>query len=438
MSDDAISKSKASDRYRYYVLGLLTLTYLFSYMDRKILSILIGDISKDFAERGIIIDDFEKGLLLGPAFGIFYATLGLPIAKWADRANRKNIVAGAISLWSAATAACAAATGFWSLFMARLMVGVGEAGGTAPSHSILSDYFRKTEISRAIAVFSLGTTFGSALALMGGSYIADLTNWRITFIAAAVPGLVIGLLIFLTVREPKRGAFEVSYTEKQRLPFLSTVKELLKIKPFVGTVIAHALAVMFLYILSSWTFPMFERNNPDMTKTQIGFIYGPALLAGGLPGMLLGGYLSDALSKRDAQWMGWVPAFGCFLAVPIFLIAIFSDTAVSMAIWMGIGTFLYSIAHAPSLGVVQAVVSPDKRATGAAFAFFLANLFGLIIGPPLAGAISDAFGSSYGDLSLNYSLAVLSTTLALAGFGFLWTARQLRGFQIVEGGAHAH
>ncbi len=438
MSDDAISKSKVSDRYRYYVLGLLTLTYLFSYMDRKILSILIGDISKDFAERGIIIDDFEKGLLLGPAFGIFYATLGIPIAKWADKANRKNIVAGAISLWSAATAACAAATGFWSLFISRLMVGVGEAGGTAPSHSILSDYFRKTEISRAIAVFSLGTTFGSALALMGGSYIADLTNWRITFIAAAVPGLVIGLLIFLTVREPKRGAFEASYKEKEPLPFIPTLKELLKNKPFVGTVVSHALAVMFLYILGSWAFPMFERNNPDMTKTQIGFIYGPALLLGGLPGMLAGGYLSDILSKRDAQWMGWIPALGCFLAVPIFLVAIFSETAISMAIWMGVGTFVYSIAHAPSLGVVQAVVSPDKRATGAAFAFFLSNLFGLIIGPPLAGAISDAFGSSYGDLSLNYSLAVLSTTLALAGFGFLWTARQLRGFQVTEGGGHAH
>ena len=191
-----MNTEKEPGSYRYYVLALLTLTYLFSFMDRQILSILIEDIGKEFEAAGRPINDTHKGLLMGPAFGMFYATLGVPIARLADRASRKNIISTAITLWSAATAACAAATGFGSLFVARMLVGVGEAGGTAPAHSLLADYFKKSEISRAIAIFSMGTSIGLTIALMGGGWIADQTSWRVTFIIAAIPGIVVGALIF--------------------------------------------------------------------------------------------------------------------------------------------------------------------------------------------------------------------------------------------------
>ena len=433
-----MSKDQSSTgMYRYYVLTLLTLTYLFSFMDRQILSILIEDIGAEFAANGRPINDTMKGLLMGPAFGMFYATLGVPIARWADNTSRKNIVAGAISLWSAATAACAAATGFGSLFIARMMVGVGEAGGTAPSHALLSDYFRKTEISRAIAIFSLGTVLGGTIALMAGGFIADLTSWRMTFIIAAIPGLIIGVLIFLTVREPRRGRFETNYTPGQnRAPFLETLSALSKNKPFVGTVLSHGFAVFMVYVMMSWGAALFLRNF-EISKTEVGLIFGPAVFLGGLPGMIVGGYLSDVLSKRNAQWMGWIPAWGCILAVPTFLVALFIGAAVPMAFFFGLGIFFYNIAHAPSLGIIQAVLEPHQRATGAAFAFLLSNVFGLIIGPPLAGWISTQLKPEYGAMSLNYAFAIMLIAMLLAGLGFWWTARHLKGFE-VEGGALAH
>lgn len=437
LSNNENNPPSESNRYRYYVLTLLTLTYLFSYMDRQILSILIEDIGAEFAANGKPMSDFAKGLLMGPAFGLFYATLGIPVARMADRTSRKNIVAAAITIWSAATAACAAAGGFLSLFLARMMVGVGEAGGTAPSHALISDYFRKTEISRAIAVFSLGTALGATIALMAGGIIADLTSWRVTFLIAAAPGLLIGALIFFTVREPQRGRFEENYSDDApRVPFSQTLGELAKNRPYVGTVLAHGLAVFFLYIVVSWAAALFIRNF-NISKTEVGLILGPAMFIGGVPGMIAGGYLSDILSKRDAQWMGWIPAIGCLLSVPAFLAAVFTEAAVLMSVFFGLGIFLYNIAHAPSLGIIQAVVKPDQRAVGAAFAFLTSNFLGLIIGPPLAGWLSGVLEPRYGALSLNYAFAIMLIAMVIAGLGFLWTARQLKGFK-VEGGAHAH
>lgn len=437
MATTQSSVSGEHGAYRYYVLTLLTLTYLFSYMDRQVLSILIEDIGAEFAANGKPMSDFSKGLLMGPAFGIFYATLGIPVARLADTTSRKNIVAAAISIWSLATAACALAGGFVSLFIARMMVGVGEAGGTAPSHALISDYFRKTEISRAIAVFSLGTALGATIALMAGGIIADLTSWRVTFLIAAAPGLLIGALIFFTVREPQRGRFEEHYSEDEpRVPFMQTLRELSKNKPYIGTVLAHGLAVFFLYIVVSWAAALFIRNF-NISKTEVGLILGPAMFFGGVPGMIAGGFLSDLLSKRDARWMGWIPAIGCLLCIPAFLSAVFVTAAIPMAVFFGLGIFLYNIAHAPSLGIIQAVVKPDQRAVGAAFAFLTSNFLGLIIGPPLAGWLSGVLEPTYGALSLNYAFAIMLIAMLIAGLGFLWTARQLKGFN-VGAGSHGH
>ena len=437
MTETNIISRPEGSAYRYYVLTLLTLTYLFSYMDRQIMSILIEDIGAEFAANGQPISDTMKGVLMGPVFGIFYATLGIPIARLADRASRKNIISGAITIWSAATAACAFATGIGSLVAARMMVGVGEAGGTAPSHSLLSDYFKKSEISRAIAVFSLGTTLGATIALMAGGLIADMTSWRTTFIIAAVPGLVIGALIYFTVKEPERGRFDPNYSaERDRMPFLKALSELSKNKPYVGTVLAHGSAVFVLYILTAWGAVLFIRNF-GISKTEVGFLFGLAILIGGLRGMLAGGYFSDVLSKRDARWMGWIPALGCFLCIPAYIAALFAGSAAWMAVFFGIGGFVYNFAHAPSLGIIQAVVRPNQRAVGAAFAFFVSNFLGLILGPPLAGWLSQILKPTFGDYSLNYAFLIILSGMVVAGLGFIWTARHLKGFKVEEG-ASAH
>ena len=422
--------------YRYYVLALLTLTYLFSFMDRQILSILIEDIGKDFQEAGITLTDTHKGLLMGPAFGMFYATLGIPIARLADRASRKNIIAAAITLWSAATAACSLATGFGSLFFARMMVGVGEAGGTAPAHSLLSDYFKKSEISRAIAIFSMGTSIGLTIALMAGGWIADQTSWRVTFIIAAIPGIVVGALIFFTVKEPKRGRYEPNYNPDAEKPaFFETLKQLLRCKPYLGTVFSHAAAVFMTYIIVSWGAVLFIRNF-EISKTEVGMLLGPAVIMA-MPGVFLGGFLADKLGKRDSRWMGWICTVGCFLCIPAFLAAVFIEQPMLMAAFFGIGLFCHAIAHAPSLSIIQAVLPPHQRAIGAAFTFLMSNVFGLIIGPPLAGWLSASLQPTYGALSLNYAFAILLVSMLIAGIGFIWTGFQMKGYKIGEA-AHAH
>jgi len=423
--------------YRLYVLFILMLTYLFSFMDRQILSILIEDIGAGFAARGHPLTDTHKGLLMGLAFAMFYTVLGVPIARLADRYSRKNIIAGAITFWSVATALCAAATGFWSLFAARVAVGIGEAGGTAPAHSLITDYFKKSELSRAIAVYSMGAVLGLTVALMAGSYIADLTSWRNTLLIVAAPGVLLGTIMLLTVKEPRRGRFVNNYTEPDSTqPFVFTFRDLVTNKPYVGSVLSHTAAVLMGYVIVTWGFTLFLRNF-GMSKTEVGMLFGPAVFLGGVPGMLAGGFLADILAKRDARWMGWIPAIGSFLSIPAFMVALFIGAAVPMAIFFGLGIFCFNVAHAPSLGIIQAVVKPNQRATAASFVLFLSNLIGLGAGPIIVGWISTQLKPNYGALSLNYAFAIMLISMLVASLGFLWTARQLKGY-LVEDGGHGH
>ena len=424
------NKQERQGGYRIYVLVILTLTYLFSYMDRQILSILIEDIGQDFAAAGYPLTDTHKGLLMGLAFALFYATLGVPVARLADRYSRKVIIGSAITLWSTATALCGAATGFWSLFLARMTVGVGEAGGTAPSHSLISDYFKKSELSRALAVYSMGTVLGLTIALMVGGVVADLTSWRITFVIMGLPGVLLGLLLFFTVHEPERGRFDATYSKSAPIPpFGETLASLLRNRPYVGSVLSHTAAVFMGYVIVSWGVVLFIRNF-GISKTEVGLLFGPAIFLGGVPGMFIGGQLADMLGKRDARWMAWVPAVGCILSIPIFLSALFIGVALPMAILFGLGTFLYNVAHAPSLAIVQAVVKPNQRATAASLVFLLSNLVGLGLGPTVAGWLSTTLKPSYGVLSLNYAFAILLVSMLIAGLGFLWTAHTLKGYDI--------
>ena len=418
-------------KYRIYVLCVLTFTYLFSYMDRQILSILIEDIGREFS-----LDDAQRGMLMGLAFALFYAGLGIPVARLADRMNRKRIIAGAITFWSAATILCGAATGFWSLFVARVAVGVGEAGASPPAHSMIGDYFGKHELTRALSVYSLGTIFGGVIGLIAGGILSEMFNWRVAFVVVGLPGILLGLIVLFTLKEPTRGRLDEDYEESAPAETISqTLVSLFSNMPYVGALISHTLAVLMGYVIVSWSAAIFGRSF-EIPTSQIGLYLGLAILFGGLPGMLIGGDLTDRLGRQDARWMGWVPAIANAIAMPAFIATMLVPSALWMSVGLAVGVFFYNVGFAPALGIVQSVVKPGQRALASAFVFFFANLFGLGAGPTVAGWLSDRLRPTYGNLSLNYAVMIMSCFLLLAAIGFVWTAHTLKGVSLIKGKQH--
>jgi len=420
-------QTETSNKYRAYVLVLLMLTYLFSFMDRQILSILIEDIGNDFT-----LNDTQRGLLMGLAFALFYAGLGVPVAWLADRANRKNIIAAAVTVWSIATALCALATGFWSLFAARVGVGVGEAGGTPPAHSILGDYFRKSELTRALSIYSTGPALGAALGLMAGGWLADQIGWRMTFVVVGLPGVLLGIIVYFTIREPRRGRFVVDeavpvvsrgFTE----PFVSIFKQ----PAYVGALNGLTLQLMAGTILMSWAAVIMIRTF-DASTSQAGFLLGLVILFGSPPGMLAGGFLSDKLAIRDARWMARIPAITIFLAMPFYLGAMFVSNIYLMAVLIGIGAFFIGFSFAPSMGIIQTVVKPDERALASAIFFLTSSLVGLGFGPILSGWISDLLQSTHGQSSINISVAITQCLYVPSALFFYWTSFKLKDHSIKD------
>lgn len=417
------NEKNAADRVsnRFYVLATLTFVSLFSYMDRQILSILIEDIGAEFA-----MNDTQRGFLMGLAFALFYAGLGIPVAWLADRANRKNIISTAITVWSFATALCAFATGFWTLFLARVGVAVGESGGGPPAQSIITDHFEKHELARAFSVYSLGTTFGAVIGLVLGGVIADMFNWRVAFFAFGIPGILLGSLIFFTIREPRRGRLDPSF-ESTNSPtgFKRSISRLLRNRAYAGNLVAHTLQTFSGYVIISWTAAIFIRQF-GLSKTEVGVFFGLAILLGSFPGMLAGGLITDKLALRDQRYLAWVPAMALLVCAPIQIATPFMPTPLFMALSFGVGGFCYSMAFAPSFAIVQTYVRPDERALGAAIVGFMGNLIGLGAGPTVAGILSDNLNSVVGDMSLNYAVSITQVFMIPAGLVFLWTAHQLK------------
>ncbi len=405
------------NRYRWYVLAILAISYASSYMDRQILSILLEDIRLEFA-----LSDTQLGLLSGLAFAVFYATLGIPIARIADRLNRVNIIAIAVSVWSGMTMLCGMASSFTQLFLARVGVGVGEAGGTAPAHSVISDYFNENERAFAISIYSLGIALGSLFGLVLGGVVAEFYGWRLAFVVAGLPGLGVALLLRFTVREPRRGAFSNNHNGKmigdqERQSLITLFVNLWQLPAYKWVTIAHVLAVFVAYAISSWLPALYLREF-ELGQAAVGTIIGVTNLVGSVSGLLAGGYLADRLGKSDKSWLGFVPAVSLLIALPAVLIALILQDLYLSTIFFGISFFFYQASHAPGLAVVQLVASPETRSQAVAFVFFLTNLLGLGFGPLLVGYISDLGVGLPGLSPLAFAMGLVSCVLLLAAFSY--------------------
>jgi predicted MFS family arabinose efflux permease len=405
---------------RRYVLGLLVVVYTFNFIDRQILAILLPAIQADFG-----VSDTVLGFLAGSAFAIFYATLGVPIALIADRWNRRNLIALAVAVWSGMTALSGAAANIVQLALARIGVGVGEAGCSPPAHSMISDLYAPHERSTAMGVFTLGISAGIMLAYLAGGWVAENIGWRQAFFIVGLPGLVLAVLVRFTISEPVRGQSDGKVDSGER-PGVHTVAVFLaQRKSFLHLAAGSGLAAFGGYAVISF-FPTFVYRTHGMSLSEIGVWLGLILgIAGGL-GFAGGGWVADRLGRYGSRYslLGVVAAM---LVSWLFHFPMYLVNDAQLALMLLIPPAIFSNFYlATTFAQVQGLVALRMRAVASALLLFILNAIGLGLGPLLTGLLSDAFTDAFGIESMRYSLlTVAALVMPWAAFHYYAASRHI-------------
>lgn len=412
---------------RHYALAVLLIIYTFNFIDRQILSILIEPVK---AELGL--NDTQIGVLTGFAFALFYATLGIPIARYADGSNRRNLIALAVAVWSAMTALCGVAQNFWHLLAARIGVGVGEAGCSPPAHSMIADLYPAHQRATALGIYSLGIPFGIMFGLFAGGWISDLFGWRMAFLVVGLPGLLLAVLIRFTVAEPIRGAAEGRTMAATQPSVGETLKYLLAKKSFRHMSFAAALSAFVGYGFIIWA-PSFLIRSYDMTASQVGMQFGLILGIPGGVGIFLGGYLADRFGQKEPKWYLWVTGIALVIIIPFNLVVYLSDTLFWSLLGMIIPVMLGNFYQATSFSQTQGLVELRMRAVAAGILLFIINMIGLGLGPQVVGILSDLLNPTYEKESLRYALLICSLINGWAAFHYFVAGRHLKDELVTEG-----
>ncbi len=408
-----------STAYRTYVMCILVLVYTFNFIDRQIVGILAVPIKADLG-----LTDTQLGLMGGLAFALFYTLLGIPVAMLADRWNRTWIMTVALTVWSGMTAVCGLAQNFWQLFLARLGVGVGEAGGVAPAYSLIADYFPSEQRARALSAYSFGIPIGSALGIVFGGFIASKIDWRYAFFIVGVAGVLVAPLFKLTVREPVRGGYDKSATESA--PPLRHIIDKLAGKPsFWLMSLGAASSSMMGYGLFFWLPSLFVRSF-GLSLLDASLYFGAILLIGGLIGIWLGGTLADRFGRADRGAYVKIPAFAFIVTVPFYVVAILSPNLATTFVAMLVPTALGLAWLGPVLSAIQHVVPANMRATASAIFLFINNLIGIGAGTVALGFLSDTLEERFGDDSLKVAILAGTVFYLVAATLFLLSVRSLR------------
>lgn len=410
---DGSASAEAGRRTRNYVLAVLTLVYVFNFIDRQILVILQESIK---AEMGL--SDTQLGLLSGITFALFYTIMGIPIARWADRANRRNIIAVSLTVWSGMTALCGMAGSYVQLALARVGVGIGEAGGSPPAHSIISDYFPRRERGRALSIYSAGIYIGIMLGYLAGGWANQYFGWRATFLIVGLPGLAIALLVRFTITEPARGLSEAGKSATESPPLREALAILWSYPSFRYFSIASGLTAFMGYGIGNFT-PSFLSRSHGLSSGEIGTILGFMSGGAGVLGTFLGGYLADKLSKRGMHWYGWIPAFGLFLGTPVRLLGFMSGDLTIAITAMTLGLLLDTLYLGPTIAACHGLVGPRMRALTSSILFFVLNLIGLGLGPLFVGGLSDYLHPTYGTEALRYAIIITMAMGIIAGMVYM-------------------
>ena len=396
------------------VLAMLLLVYIFNFVDRQILAILAAPIQQDLQ-----LSDTQMGLLGGIAFALLYSTLAVPLAWLADRTGRSRVIAVSLALWSLFTALCGVAQGFWHIFLARLGVGVGEAGGVAPSYALIAENFPSHRRAFALSVYSLGIPLGSAAGVLAGGYLAATVDWRAAFIAVGLAGIAIVPFFKLLVRD--RPIAPPRPDSGEAVHFLQGARALGAKRSFWLLSFGAASSSMLGYGLAFWLPSLLQRSfGLDLIATSQ-FI-GAVLLLGGIAGVLGGGWLGDRLGRGDKAWFAWVPAIAFVIAVPLFALGVMSGSAAFAFILFLVPQALAYVWLGPVLSAVQHLMPASQRATASSLFLLINNLIGLGGGIFALGALSDIIEPVYGNEALRQSMlwslglyGLAALLMALAG-----------------------
>jgi len=386
-------------------LGVLVLVYTLNFVDRQILAILLPAIKIEFT-----VDDWVLGFLAGPAFALFYATLGVPIAMLADRFNRRNIIAAAIAVWSVMTALSGMAGNIVQLALARIGVGIGEAGCSPPAHSMIADYYPPAQRSTAMGIYTTGISIGIMIAYLAGGWVVENLGWRQAFFIVGLPGLLLALLVRYTVAEPPRGMSESRQDTGHRPGMFEVAAFLMRRRSFIHIAVGAGLASFGGYASISF-FPSFLVRSHGMSLAQIGLSLGLLYGIGGALGFAGGGYIADKLGRDDKKWSLWGVAVATMiswaLVMPVFLL----DNVVLALSLFFLPIVFSNFYLATTFAQVQSMVGLRMRAVASAFILLIINIIGLGMGPLLTGVLSDSLAQVYGNESMRYSLLTVAVVV---------------------------
>tara|TARA_R110001599_G_scaffold144698_5_gene326487 strand:+ start:13423 stop:14724 length:1302 start_codon:yes stop_codon:yes gene_type:complete len=401
---------------RRYVLTILVIAYTFNFIDRQILGILVEPIRLELG-----VSDTAMGLLTGLGFALFYTLLGIPIARYADRANRRNLIAVAVGIWSVFTAAQGLAQNYWQLLAYRIGVGVGEAGCSPPAHSILADYYPANERATALGIYSLGIPIGILFGFFVGGWMNEWFGWRVAFFVVGIPGIVLALVIRFSVREPERGMSETRVTAPGSQPSVAAVfRYLLARRSFVHMALGGGITAFVGYGLISWSAAFLARSHGMSSGeigTWLGLIFG---IPGGI-GIVLGGRLADYLGARDARWYLWIVALALLISVPAGVFVFLLDDIRAVLLLMVLPVMLGNFYQATTFAQTQTLVGLRMRSVASAILLFVINIVGLALGPSVVGLISDLLAADYGEHSLRWALLICSLANVWAAWHY-WRA----------------
>jgi predicted MFS family arabinose efflux permease len=393
--------------YRNYVLIALTLAYTLNFIDRVLIAVVAQPIIEEFR-----LQDWQFGLLSGFGFALMYTLMGIPIARLAERANRVQIISAGIILWSGMTALCGVAGSFIALLVFRIGVGIGEAALTPPANSIIADYYPPRSRARALGFYAMGITLGGVLANAFGGPIAEMFSWRQAFLVLGIPGVIVGIIFLLTVKEPPRGYADPPDTPiVDKLGVGDTVRELAAKRSFWLNVAAASLVAYVGYGVSNFQAPYFQRAH-GLSVAEFALQYAVPLGLAASFGAFAAGYLTERLSIKHPNAIAWIPGIGLIACVPLYLIG-FSTDNLSLAFWvLLVGAVLHYSYLGAQYTICQGVASTASRATAVAVMLFIVNLIGYGLGPLGVGLLSDVF---------------TTTALAASAYGNELTMEMCRG-----------
>jgi predicted MFS family arabinose efflux permease len=408
-------------RASWYALCLLTIVYSFNFIDRQLLAILQESIKADLS-----LSDSQLGLLTGFAFAIFYVTAGIPIARWADRGNRRNIVSLSLFIWSFMTALSGFAQNYAHLLMARIGVGVGEAGGSPPSHSIISDIFPADRRATAIGFYSMGVSIGILFGFLAGGWLNEFFGWRVAFMVVGIPGVILAIVLRFTLREPIRGLHDGVPTGSGPVPFREVLSVLWSRPTFRHIALGAGLNAFCGYATANWTASFMIRTH-GMSTGELGTWLALIIGVGGALGVFFGGFFADRMAKTDKRWYAWLPSICGFAIVPFMVCVYIVDNpyaALSLSIIPGL---LFQVYLGNTIATTHAIVGPRMRATASAVLFLILNIIGLGAGPWVVGVLSDFLAPSLGTESLRYAmLYALPPVMAWSAVHYWLAAKHIR------------